>query len=80
MLRRNFLASFGLGAVAVGVAAAAPRKPFAKPPTSKALDVWRNALAAPFSLLAGATIWLLPETRGVRLMGVDEAVPRQRLA
>jgi len=38
------------------------------------------ALAAPFSLLAGATIWLLPETRGVRLMGVDEAVPRQRLA
>jgi MFS family permease len=25
------------------------------------------ALAAPFALLAGATIWLLPETRGVRL-------------
>jgi hypothetical protein len=46
MLRRNFLASFGLGAAAVGVAAAAPRKPFAKPPTSKTLDAWRNALAA----------------------------------
>jgi len=46
MLRRNFLASFGLGAAAVGVAAAAPRKPFAKPPASKTLDVWRNALAA----------------------------------
>jgi MFS family permease len=29
------------------------------------------ALAVPFALLAAATVWLLPETRGVRLMGVD---------
>ena len=26
------------------------------------------ALAVPFALLAGATIWTLPETKGVRLM------------
>ena len=26
------------------------------------------ALAVPFALLAGAMIWTLPETRGVRLM------------
>jgi len=30
------------------------------------------ALAVPFSLLAGATVWLLPETKGVRLMGTIE--------
>ena len=29
------------------------------------------ALAVPFALLAAATVWLLPETRGIRLMGVD---------
>jgi MFS family permease len=29
------------------------------------------ALAVPFSLLAGATVWLLPETKGVRLMGTE---------
>jgi MFS family permease len=29
------------------------------------------ALAVPFALLAAATVWLLPETRGVQLMGVD---------
>jgi MFS family permease len=29
------------------------------------------ALAVPFALLAAAAVWLLPETRGVRLMGVD---------
>jgi len=29
------------------------------------------ALAVPFALLAAATVWLLPETKGVRLMGVD---------
>jgi len=29
------------------------------------------ALAAPFSLLAGATVWTLPETMGVRLMGTE---------
>jgi MFS family permease len=32
------------------------------------------ALAAPFSLLAGAAVWLLPETKGVRLMGTEPAV------
>jgi MFS family permease len=31
------------------------------------------ALAVPFALLAGATVWLLPETRGVRLMGTERA-------
>jgi len=35
------------------------------------------ALAVPFALLAGATVWLLPETKGVRLMGVDH-VDRER--
>jgi len=35
------------------------------------------ALAVPFALLAGATVWLLPETKGVRLMGT-EAVERER--
>jgi len=25
----------------------------------------------PFALLAGATVWLLPETKGVRLMGIE---------
>src|SRR6195256_1152709 len=30
------------------------------------------ALAVPFALLAGATIWLLPETKGVRLMATIE--------
>jgi MFS family permease len=29
------------------------------------------ALAVPFALLAGATVWLLPETKGVRLMGIE---------
>jgi len=29
------------------------------------------ALAVPFALLAGATVWLLPETKGVRLMGTE---------
>ena len=32
------------------------------------------ALAVPFALLAAATVWLLPETRGVRLMGTESAV------
>src|SRR6185295_6412603 len=27
------------------------------------------ALAVPFALLAGASVWALPETKGVRLMG-----------
>src|SRR5438093_294579 len=30
------------------------------------------ALAVPFALLAGATVWLLPETKGVRLMATIE--------
>jgi MFS family permease len=30
------------------------------------------ALAVPFALLAGATVWLLPETKGVRLMSTIE--------
>jgi MFS family permease len=30
------------------------------------------ALAVPFALLAGATVWLLPETKGVRLIGIDK--------
>lgn len=30
------------------------------------------ALAAPFALLAGATVWALPETKGVRLMAKAE--------
>src|SRR5262249_27757837 len=30
------------------------------------------ALAVPFALLAGATVWLLPETKGVRLMDAIE--------
>ena len=35
------------------------------------------ALAAPFALLAGATIWLLPETRGARLTSATgKTVPR----
>ena len=29
------------------------------------------ALAVPFSLLAGATVWALPETKGVRLMRTE---------
>jgi MFS family permease len=29
------------------------------------------ALAVPFSLLAGAMVWTLPETKGVRLMGTE---------
>jgi hypothetical protein len=29
------------------------------------------ALAVPFALLAGATVWALPETKGVRLMQTD---------
>jgi len=32
------------------------------------------ALAVPFALLAAATVWLLPETRGVRLMGTETAI------
>jgi MFS family permease len=32
------------------------------------------ALAVPFSLLAGAMVWTLPETKGVRLMGTEAAV------
>jgi MFS family permease len=32
------------------------------------------ALAVPFALLAAATVWLLPETKGVRLMGTAAAV------
>jgi MFS family permease len=32
------------------------------------------ALAVPFALLAAATVWLLPETKGVRLMGTESAV------
>jgi MFS family permease len=35
------------------------------------------ALAVPFSLLAGATVWLLPETRGVRLA---DAVEKEKIA
>jgi len=31
------------------------------------------ALAVPFALLAGATVWLLPETKGVRLLGAIES-------
>jgi MFS family permease len=30
------------------------------------------ALAVPFALLAGAMVWTLPETKGVRLMGTEE--------
>jgi MFS family permease len=33
------------------------------------------ALAVPFALLAGASVWALPETKGVRLMG--DTPPRQ---
>jgi MFS family permease len=32
------------------------------------------ALAVPFALLAAATVWFLPETKGVRLMGTEAAV------
>jgi MFS family permease len=32
------------------------------------------ALAVPFALLAAATVWLLPETKGVRLMGTETAI------
>ena len=32
------------------------------------------ALAVPFALLAAATVWLLPETKGVRLIGTETAV------
>jgi MFS family permease len=35
------------------------------------------ALAVPFALLAGATVWLLPETKGVRLIGTIE---REKIA
>jgi len=35
------------------------------------------ALAVPFALLAGATVWLLPETKGVRLMGT---VKKEKIA
>jgi MFS family permease len=41
------------------------------------------ALAVPFALLAAATVWLLPETKGVRLLGVardHEAVTRAESA
>ena len=34
------------------------------------------ALAAPFALLAGAAVWLLPETKGVRL-AVSEQCSRE---
>ena len=30
------------------------------------------ALAVPFALLAGAMVWTLPETKGVRLMGTEK--------
>lgn len=33
------------------------------------------ALAAPFALMAGATVWLLPETRGVKLPSAPGAGP-----
>jgi MFS family permease len=36
------------------------------------------ALAVPFALLAGATVWLLPETKGVRLM--DASAEREKIA
>jgi MFS family permease len=32
------------------------------------------ALAVPFALLAAAAVWLLPETKGVRLMGTERVV------
>jgi MFS family permease len=32
------------------------------------------ALAAPFAILAGATVWLLPETKGVKLVSSAEPV------
>ncbi|HKB14402.1 MAG TPA: MFS transporter [Vicinamibacterales bacterium] len=32
------------------------------------------ALAVPFALLAGAAVWLLPETKGVRLIGTEASV------
>jgi hypothetical protein len=35
------------------------------------------ALAVPFALLAGASVWALPETRGVRLMG-DTTIQRKK--
>jgi sugar transport protein len=35
------------------------------------------ALAVPFALLAGAAVWTLPETKGVRLMGTE---PRAKTA
>jgi MFS family permease len=35
------------------------------------------ALAVPFALIAGATVWLLPETKGVRLMG---AIAKEKIA
>ena len=35
------------------------------------------ALAVPFALLAGATVWLLPETKGVRL---TDAIEKERIA
>jgi hypothetical protein len=33
------------------------------------------ALAVPFALLAGALVWTLPETKGVRLMSDAAKVP-----
>jgi hypothetical protein len=32
------------------------------------------ALAVPFALLAGATVWALPETKGVRLIEKARAI------
>ena len=33
------------------------------------------ALAVPFALLAGAMVWTLPETKGVRLMSEERQPP-----
>jgi len=35
------------------------------------------ALAVPFALLAGAMVWTLPETKGIRLIGTE---PRAKTA
>jgi len=37
------------------------------------------ALAAPFAVLAGLSVWALPETKGVRLAKSETEEPRKEL-